>query len=386
MPLTIQVFIPSGETEATLTAITGTGTPANPYTITQQGSSRFGTITVADDADLLGLWQIEVGSRFVRRLPIVAGQADYPLQGSQEAAAAAITEAVNANQIATPDDVSPTIDFSPTIEPTELSSGSVNAIRDGLATTEGITSILNRIGAFTGSGVNTILGFLRAIARKDLAAPSDLGGDYTPANDSLEAIRDRGDAEWTGDAAGPLAQLVTFTALIDEDALQPVSGVSIRIAGRDLTTGTNGVVSVSLDPDTYAATVVVPNGYADIAIDPVVVGDSPVPVDLDLVPLATTTPAPAPQTNVQLPTEDQYGNRKANVTVKFTFLSHAEGATITGTTVNTPAPKTSDSDGICRVTLRRLANYKAEFTIPGDRVPKTKEFTTGNTGVDIITD
>jgi hypothetical protein len=93
MPLTIQVFIPAGETTATLTAITGTGTAANPYTITQQGSSRFGTIEVADAADLLGLWQIEVGTRFVRKLQIVAGQTDYPLQGSQEAAAAAITAA-----------------------------------------------------------------------------------------------------------------------------------------------------------------------------------------------------------------------------------------------------------------------------------------------------
>jgi hypothetical protein len=87
---------------------------------------------------------------------------------------------------------------------------------------------------------------------------------------------------------------------------------------------------------------------------------------------------------VQLPTEDQFGARKANVTVKFTFLSHAEGATITGTIVNTPGPKTSDSDGICRVTLRRLANYKAEYTIPGDRVPKTVLFTTGNTGTDTV--
>jgi hypothetical protein len=93
MPLTIQVFIPSGETEATLTAITGTGTPANPYAITQQGTSQFGTIEVADVANLLGLWQWKVGTRAVGRVLIVAGQTDYPILSNQQAAAAAITQA-----------------------------------------------------------------------------------------------------------------------------------------------------------------------------------------------------------------------------------------------------------------------------------------------------
>jgi hypothetical protein len=93
MPLTIQVFIPGGETTATLTAITGTGTADNPYTITQQGSSQFGTIAVADDANLAGSWQWKVGTRAIGRVLIVAGQADYPIQSAQQAAAAAITAA-----------------------------------------------------------------------------------------------------------------------------------------------------------------------------------------------------------------------------------------------------------------------------------------------------
>jgi hypothetical protein len=97
MPLTIQVFIPASETEATLTAITGTGTAANPYTITQQGSSQFGTITVADDANLAGSWQWKVGTRAIGRVLIVAGQTDYPIQTNQQAAAAAIAAAVPAN-------------------------------------------------------------------------------------------------------------------------------------------------------------------------------------------------------------------------------------------------------------------------------------------------
>jgi hypothetical protein len=79
MPITIQVFVPNGETQATLTAITGTGTAANPYTIDPQGSSQFGTITVADDANLLGLWQVKVGTRWVGLVTIVAGVSNYPI-------------------------------------------------------------------------------------------------------------------------------------------------------------------------------------------------------------------------------------------------------------------------------------------------------------------
>lgn len=52
------------------------------------------------------------------------------------------------------------------------------------------TTILARIGAFTGTGVNTVLGFLRAMSRSDLAAPSDMGGTYSPATDSLQAIEE----------------------------------------------------------------------------------------------------------------------------------------------------------------------------------------------------
>ncbi len=50
-------------------------------------------------------------------------------------------------------------------------------------------AILNRIGAFTGSGVNTILGFFQALFRSDGSTPSDVGGTFNPSTDSVEAIR-----------------------------------------------------------------------------------------------------------------------------------------------------------------------------------------------------
>lgn len=50
-----------------------------------------------------------------------------------------------------------------------------------------INDLVSRLGAFTGTGDNTVLGFLRTLARADFAAPSDLGGTYTASIQSLEA-------------------------------------------------------------------------------------------------------------------------------------------------------------------------------------------------------
>lgn len=49
-------------------------------------------------------------------------------------------------------------------------------------------AILARIGAFTGSGVNTILGFFKALFSSDASTPSDIGGTYDPATMSLEGF------------------------------------------------------------------------------------------------------------------------------------------------------------------------------------------------------
>ncbi len=101
--------------------------------------------------------------------------------------------------------------------------GSGNAIAPASDT----TSILARIGAFTGSGINTILGFFKALFRSDASAPSDLGGTFDPATDSTQAIRDRGDLAWT-----------TATGFSTHTA-GDVWGVATRV----LTAGTNIVLA-----------------------------------------------------------------------------------------------------------------------------------------------
>lgn len=82
------------------------------------------------------------------------------------------------------------------------------------ATATNQTTILNRMGSFTGTGVNTILGFLRAMANKavGIATPTDLssGGTFTNTTDSEEAIAD------AITATDPLANPVPGTYLAGE--------------------------------------------------------------------------------------------------------------------------------------------------------------------------
>jgi hypothetical protein len=74
----------------------------------------------------------------------------------------------------------------------------VTAFQSGLALAANLTIVLNRLGAWTGSGRNTILGALQSLFRSDAAAavPSDINvdlgsgaGSYDNTEDSVQAIR-----------------------------------------------------------------------------------------------------------------------------------------------------------------------------------------------------
>jgi hypothetical protein len=69
-------------------------------------------------------------------------------------------------------------------------------------------NLISRLGAFTGTGVNTVLGFLKAALSKVASTPSDVGGTFDPATDSTEAIRDRGDAAWVTGTTPPTASAI----------------------------------------------------------------------------------------------------------------------------------------------------------------------------------
>jgi len=84
-----------------------------------------------------------------------------------------------------------------------------------------ITTALNRLGAWSGTGINTILGWAKSTAKKDATAPSDIGGTFDPATDSLEALRERGDSgAWGSDATAIADSLI---AAVDETGLKASS-------------------------------------------------------------------------------------------------------------------------------------------------------------------
>ncbi|KKN29614.1 hypothetical protein LCGC14_0842280 [marine sediment metagenome] len=85
-----------------------------------------------------------------------------------------------------------------------------------LATAANQTTILARLGAWTGSGVNTILGAFKAVLSKVASLPSNIGGTGDPTTDSLEAIRERGDAEWvSADVSNVSVDELQASALAD---------------------------------------------------------------------------------------------------------------------------------------------------------------------------
>ena len=124
--------------------------------------------------------------------------------------------------------------FAPNaIDANAIAASAVTEIQSGLATAANQTTILARLGAFTGTGINTVLGFLRAMASKAASTPSDIAGTYSATTDSLEAIRDA-QAAGTGDASQATLEAVQDT--VDAIAAK-VSGGLIEVTSRVATGG-----------------------------------------------------------------------------------------------------------------------------------------------------
>lgn len=75
-------------------------------------------------------------------------------------------------------------------------------------------TVNSKLGAITGSGVNTILGYMQALFRSDASNPSDIGGAYDPSSMSLQAIENNSvPLEITsGTAAAGTATTITLGA------------------------------------------------------------------------------------------------------------------------------------------------------------------------------
>jgi hypothetical protein len=106
--------------------------------------------------------------------------------------------------------------------------GRIDTTVSSRAAASDMATLLSRLGAFTGSGVNTVLGLLKAIMSKAAATPSDVGGTFSATTDSIEAIRDAQQAG-TGDASQATLEAVQDT--VDAIAAS-LSGTPIEVVGR----------------------------------------------------------------------------------------------------------------------------------------------------------
>ena len=97
----------------------------------------------------------------------------------------------------------------------------ITAIQNGLATGANQTTILNRLGAWTGTTVNTVLGAFKALLSKVATIPTDIGGTFDPATDSTEAISE----------SIPAAAPAMITAQEVRDAMKLDAGVGAPAAG-----------------------------------------------------------------------------------------------------------------------------------------------------------
>lgn len=104
-------------------------------------------------------------------------------------------------------------------------SADVAAVKSDSAT------LLARIGSFTGTGVNTILGMFKALLNKAASTPSDVGGTFDASTDSTEAIRDNMGTAQTGDSYARLGAPAGASIAADIAAIPAAMGALVVHAG-----------------------------------------------------------------------------------------------------------------------------------------------------------
>ena len=158
-----------------------------------------------------------------------------------------------------------------------------NLMETMLNPTDGVLNSLNDIQAsdvwdvlytaYTGSDFDFgTLAYQQSVVSNniDTKVNNIQGTGFSSSTDSLEAIRNRGDAAWTtgsggGGSCGDGAnQLTIDTQDTSTDAIQ---GSQASIVGTSLkvTTGTDGTAVINLDDGTYTLRITAPSGFVDPA-------------------------------------------------------------------------------------------------------------------------
>jgi len=152
------------------------------------------------------------------------------------------------------------------------------------------TSLLNRMGAWTGSGVNTILGAFKALLSKTASAPSDIGGTFTPSTDSVEAISEAISGIEGGGGTGTGARTVAIavndgTSALESARVRFTKGAESYVG----TTNASGLISFSLDDGTWSVAISLA-GYTFTPTTRVVDGDETQTYSMTLVTVTPSDP------------------------------------------------------------------------------------------------
>ncbi len=244
------------------------------------------------------------------------------------------------------------------------------------ATATDQTTVLDRLGAITGTGVNTVLGFFKAIAGKSATLPSDLGGTFSPTTDSLEAIRDQGDAAWVTGAGGGGGAGAYTTTITVTDGTNPLEGAYVRVKQGVETyvvqTNASGEAVFHLDAYTWALTATKP-GYTYAGTD-LVVDEEGETASIVMTEVGLAVPDAPTYTTAYLTTYDQAGNTEAGVKITIQ-LTAAPGAEAGQSFDDAGADYYSNASGYLEIRLLRNATYTAKR---GDSTTETS-FTTTDT-------
>jgi hypothetical protein len=231
----------------------------------------------------------------------------------------------------------------------------ISDIQAGLATSAAlaavaanVTSLVNRIPATLFAGITYMSRWLGVLAGKTADATTraeinltPAGASYNETTDSLEAIRDRGDAAWiTGGNQGTGARIVTIT--VRDSSANPVEAATVRVyrAGETYAGVTNasGVTSFSLDDATFTVAITAA-GFSFTPVSLVVSGN--VSQTYTLTSTGGVTPSVAPRTTGFWTVNDLNGVAQAGAQVTIQASSPPSGST---GLVMEDAPRTATAD------------------------------------------
>ena len=273
---------------------------------------------------------------------------------------------------------------------------SIAAIQNGLATSTAlaavatnVTALVTRIPATLFAGITSLANWLGAIAGKtaDSTTRSQInataaGANFNETTDSLEAIRDRGDAAWitgaTGQGSG--ARIVTIT--VRDSSASPVEAATVRVyrAGETYAGVTNasGVTSFSLDDATFTVAITAA-GFSFTPVSLVVSGN--VSQTYTLTSTGGVTPSVAPRTTGFWTVNDLNGVAQAGAQVTIQASSPPPGST--GLAMeDAPRTATADNQGVVQfnnlvkgatyIVYRTGSSRKYNIVVPstaGDSTP-----------------